>query len=198
MVTARDQGHFTRSLACCSGARVSIFGEQSFHSPSASESLSLGGQEKVTKENATPASAQDELCSSCSLRCSSSTGRQTTRPSLASDSLPFPGGRLRSSALLQGTRKIKGTPSASSRAVDLWGDVTASQLRHPGASRDPLGHIYACVERFSRHPQKRYWRGRAVVLRYLRTNGEGVSSPPLYASLCLSPRRRRVKVSNRE
>jgi hypothetical protein len=59
-------------------------------------------QRKVTKGKATPASAQDGRSPSCSLRCSSTTGRQTTRPSLASNSLPFPGGRLRSSALLQG------------------------------------------------------------------------------------------------
>ncbi len=64
----------------------------------------LTRQRKVTKGKATPASAPIGLCPIGTLRCSPPSGRRTTRPSLASDSSPFPAGRLCSSALLQGTR----------------------------------------------------------------------------------------------
>jgi hypothetical protein len=67
----------------------------------------LLAQRKVTKGKGTPASAPIGLRPIGPLRCSSPTGRQTTRPSLASNSLPFPDGRLRSSALLQGTRRSR-------------------------------------------------------------------------------------------
>ncbi len=62
----------------------------------------LSRQRKVTKGKTTPASAPIGRCPIGTLRCSPPSGRRTTRPSMASDSSPFPAGRLRSSALLQG------------------------------------------------------------------------------------------------
>ena len=66
--------------------------------------FSLLAQREVTKRKSAPASAPIGLRPTGTLRCSPPSGRRTTRPSLASDSSPFPAGRLCSSALLQGAR----------------------------------------------------------------------------------------------
>ena len=86
--------------------------------------FSLLAQREVTKRKSAPASAPIGLRPTGTLRCSPPSGRRTTRPSLASDSSPFPAGRLCSSALLQGTRS-KHEPERSRRRLGRAGCALA-------------------------------------------------------------------------
>ena len=132
----RRASHFPLIRHCAAGAARTAKPAPKGRSAGCAESR------KVTKGKTTPAYAPIGLRPIGTLRCSPSTGRQTTRPSMASDSLPFPGGRLRSSALLQGTRRSRarlrrGVTLLIVRSHAGTPRIT-SRFRLPGESRDPF------------------------------------------------------------
>ena len=168
-----------RAFTCLRRADID-FRSEAFTRLRRASHFPLSRQRKVTKGKTTPASAQDELRPSCSPRCSSPTGRQTTRPSMASDSVPFPGGRLRSSALLRGV-KVK---SHGTRFARRTGLVATSAVASPAQrGKLPAGLKGALLPALGNLAQSNR-SGCIVVLRYLRTNDKGVR--------CLFRRHRRA------